>query len=94
MEELTRKSLRRLQKRGYGDYYAEFHVSEAGRCAFHTPEGLCTLQLEYGGETLPKVCRIFPWDEAYMPSGYLVRVMSPSCEGVLALPGTGRNCFA
>ena len=85
LEELTRKCLRRLHEREHDGYYAEFHTSEAGRCAFHTPEGLCRLQLECGEGTLPAVCRRFPRHETYMPSGYLERSLSPACEGVLAL---------
>lgn len=85
LEELCGKSLRRLRDRGQEDFYGEFRPSGAGRCAFHTPEGLCRLQLECGEETLPKVCRIFPRAQKYMPSGYLERSLSPACEAVLAL---------
>lgn len=85
MEELTQKCMRRLREQAQGDRYAEFHSSEAGRCAFHTPEGLCRLQLECGEKTLPKVCRVFPRGEGAMPSGYLERTLSPGCEGVLSL---------
>lgn len=82
LEELTGKCLRRIREES--KFYAEFHSSEAGRCAFHSPEGLCRLQLECGEEVLPKVCRTFPRSEGYMPSGYLERSLSPACEGVLA----------
>ena len=85
MEKLTRKCMRRLRERAHDNFYAEFHNSDSGRCAFHTPEGLCRLQLECGEKTLPQVCRRFPRAEANMPSGYQERSLSPGCEGVLAL---------
>ena len=84
MEELMRQGMRRLREKEHDGMYAEFHVTEAGRCAFHTPEGLCRLQLECGEETLPKVCRIYPRREVYTPAA-LEYSLSPSCEGVLAL---------
>ena len=84
MEELMRQGMRRLREKEHDGRYAEFRVTEAGRCAFHTPEGLCRLQLECGEETLPKVCRIYPRREIYTPAA-LEYSLSPSCEGVLAL---------
>ena len=85
LEEMMRKSLHRLRGREDADIYAEFRPDDEGRCAFHTPEGLCRLQLECSEKTLPKVCREFPRVDHYMPSGYLERSLSPACEGVLAL---------
>lgn len=76
--------MRRLREREHDGMYAEFRVTEEGRCAFHTPEGLCRLQLECGGETLPRVCRVFPRREACSPAA-LERSLSPACEGVLGL---------
>ena len=58
MEELMRQGMRRLREREHDGMYAEFFLTEAGRCAFHTPEGLCRLQLECGEECLPLVCRV------------------------------------
>lgn len=74
----------RLREREHDGMYAEFRITEAGRCAFHTPEGLCRLQLECGEEVLPKVCRTYPRNEVYT-SAALEYTLSPSCEGVLAL---------
>ena len=42
------RCVRRLREREHDGYYAEFTVRETGRCTFHTPEGLCRLQLEFG----------------------------------------------
>lgn len=76
--------MRRLRGREHDGMYAEFCVTPEGRCAFHTPEGLCRLQLECGEATLPKVCRVYPRREVYTPAA-LEYSLSPSCEGVLAL---------
>ena len=84
MEELMRQGMRRLREREHDGMYAEFFLTEAGRCAFHTPEGLCRLQLECGEECLPLVCRVYPRREAYTPAA-LEYSVSPSCEGVLSL---------
>lgn len=84
MEERMRLGMRRLREKEHDGMYAEFHITEEGRCAFHTPEGLCRLQLECGEESLPKVCRVYPRREAYTPAA-LEYSLSPSCEGVLAL---------
>lgn len=84
MEERMRLGMRRLREKEHDGMYAEFHVTEEGRCAFHTPEGLCRLQLECGEPCLPKVCRVYPRRETYTPAA-LEYSLSPSCEGVLAL---------
>ena len=84
LKEVMAKSLRRLREREHDGMYAEFHISEAGRCAFHTPEGLCRLQLECGEETLPLVCRTYPRRAVYTPAARELS-LSPSCEGVLSL---------
>ena len=84
MEELMKLGMRRLWEKEHDGMYAVFHVTDAGRCAFHTPEGLCRLQLECGEQCLPKVCRIYPRREVYTPAA-LEYSLSPSCEGVLSL---------
>lgn len=84
MENLMSQGMRRLREKEHDGMYAEFHVTEEGRCAFHTPEGLCRLQLECGEETLPRVCRVYPRREIYTTAA-LEYSLSPSCEGVLAL---------
>ena len=78
------QSLRRLREREHDGMYAEFQMTEQKRCAFHTPEGLCRLQLECGEETLPLVCRSFPRRRTYTPAA-LEHSLSPACEGVLGL---------
>ena len=84
LEEEVTQCIRRLREREHDGYYAEFVISEAGRCAFHTPEGLCRLQLECGVEALPKVCQDFPRRKEYTIMG-LERSLSPACEAVLNL---------
>ena len=84
VEDQMQAGMRRLREREHDGMYAEFCLTEESRCAFHTPEGLCRLQLECGEETLPKVCRVYPRREVYTPAA-LDRSLSPSCEGVLAL---------
>lgn len=84
MEELVSRGMRRLRERAHDKMYAEFPVAQGGRCAFHTPEGLCQLQLECGAQTLPKVCRVYPRQKIYTPAA-LECSLTPSCEGVLGL---------
>lgn len=84
LEEETARGMRRLRERMRDGAYAEFCVTETGRCAFHTPEGLCGLQVECGAETLPRVCRVFPRYDRYTLAAR-ERGLSPACEGVLAL---------
>lgn len=84
LKRVMSKSLRRLREKEHDGMYAEFCLSEAGRCAFHTPEGLCRLQLECGAESLPLVCRIYPRRTVYTPAAKELS-LSPSCEGVLSL---------
>ena len=59
-------------------------MTDQGRCAFHTNEGLCSLQLICGENALPNVCRTFP---RKISSTLAAReyALSPACEGVLAL---------
>ena len=64
--------------------YGEFTM-EGGTCALLREDCLCALQAECGPEALPEVCRVFPRTQAYVPSGYLERSLTPACEGVLAL---------
>lgn len=79
---LMLQGMRRLRERADDTMYAEFCLTDKGRCAFHTKEGLCRLQLECGAETLPKVCRIYPRQSGYTPAAKEY-CLSPSCEGVL-----------
>ena len=65
-------------------YYGEFDM-DSGVCPLLGEDSLCMLQKEKGHAALPRVCRVYPRTESYMPSGYLERSLSPSCEGVLAL---------
>lgn len=65
-------------------FYGEFNMS-SGVCPLLQEDGLCKLQIEKGHGALPYVCRSYPRGRAYMPSGYLERSLSPSCEGVLKL---------
>lgn len=84
MEELMRLGMCRLREKEHDGLYAEFHVTEEGRCAFHTPEGLCRLQLECGEAVLPQVCQVFPRKTVYTAAGKELS-LSLACEGVLAL---------
>ncbi|NBI68185.1 hypothetical protein D1646_15500 [Pseudoflavonifractor sp. 60] len=84
LEKLLEKGMKRLREAEHGKMYAEFPDSQHGRCAFHTPEGLCRLQLECGADTLPMVCRTYPRHSGYTTAA-LEYALSPSCEGVLAL---------
>lgn len=84
LEAEMKEGMRRLREQEHDNMYAEFQVTEGGRCAFHTPEGLCRLQMECGAETLPKVCRVFPRRVSYSYAAQ-ESSLSPACEGVLAL---------
>ena len=77
--------LRRLKKGSLAErFYGEFDMT-GGSCPMWREDGLCSLQLEQGHDALPHVCRMFPREEGYQPSGYLERSLSPACEGVLEL---------
>ncbi len=78
------QSMRRLHKREHDGQYAEFCVTQAGRCAFHTEDGLCRLQAECGAEALPEVCQVFPRQKVNTPAGQELS-LSTACEGVLGL---------
>lgn len=65
-------------------FYGEFDM-DRGVCPFLGEDCLCKLQKEKGHSALPFVCRSYPREESYLPSSYLERSLSPSCEGVLAL---------
>lgn len=82
LRDLTLQGMRRLRERANDTMYAEFCLTGEGRCAFHTKEGLCRLQLERGEETLPEVCRTYPRQSGYTPAAKEY-CLSPSCEGVL-----------
>jgi len=78
----TLQGMRRLRRSTPDGAYAEFCITDQGRCAFHTEEGLCQLQLACGEATLPLVCRLYPRSIGYTPTAKEY-VLSPSCEGVL-----------
>lgn len=82
LREMTAQGMRRLRERVADWTYAEFCITGQGRCAFHTEEGLCQLQLACGEATLPLVCRQYPRSIGYTPMAKEY-VLSPSCEGVL-----------
>ena len=84
LKEKMDQALTRLRTKTHDDKYAEIRMSEAGRCPFHSDEGLCLLQLEYGEAVLPDVCRTFPRGMMYTAAA-LERTLSPTCEGLLAL---------
>lgn len=84
LEENLSKTVRRIRHGPAAErWYAEFDMS-AGVCPMLTEEGLCGLQMEQGGEVLPRVCKVFPRMEACTGAG-LERSLSPGCEGVLGL---------
>lgn len=77
--------LRRIRKGPGGEkQYGEFNM-DSGVCPLLREDCLCNLQVEKGHGALPDVCRTYPRSEVYMPSGYLERALSLSCEGVLSL---------
>lgn len=76
--------VRRVRKGTFaGRDYGEF-VLQGGECPLLL-DGICALQKEKGAEVLPEVCRVFPRGARYLPSGYFERMLTPACEGVLAL---------
>lgn len=82
---LLEGGVRRIRKGPKAEqFYGEFDM-DSGVCPFLGEDCLCKLQKEKGHSALPFVCRSYPRVERYMPSGYLERSLSPSCEGVLAL---------
>lgn len=82
LRELAAQGMRRLRERAHDNLYAELCVTSEGRCAFHTKEGLCRLQLVCGEDALPDVCRTYPRKSSYTPAAKEY-CLSPSCEGVL-----------
>ncbi len=85
LQAMMEKGLFRLRgERLRDEMYAEFRVTEDGRCCFHREDGLCQLQLSCGESCLPEVCRWFPRSSRYSPMA-LEYSLSPACEGVLAL---------
>lgn len=85
LTETLQKIVRRVKKGpNVGRWYAEFQLPE-GHCSLQREDGLCSLQLERGPEALPEVCRVFPRGKAYSDAGYLERILTPACEGVLEL---------
>lgn len=74
----------RLRQQEHDRMYAEFTMSEAGRCHLQREDGLCALQLECGPDVLPRVCRLFPRRRAYTPYACEFS-LSPACEGVINL---------
>ena len=85
LNERMENGLRRIRKGPMAEqFYGEFNM-DSGVCPLLREDGLCQLQKEKDHGALPRVCRIYPRSEIYLPSGYLERSLSPSCEGVLAL---------
>ena len=82
LHELVSKGMRRLKKRAHDTMYAEFCLTSEGRCAFHTKEGLCQLQLACGENTLPQVCRTYLRKISYKPAAREFSLSVPY-EGVL-----------
>lgn len=77
-------SVRRIRSGAFAENsYGEFALKD-NVCPL-LKDGICMLQKEKGEGVLPRVCRRFPRTEAYLPSGYLERSLSPACEGVLEL---------
>lgn len=66
-------------------HYGAFRMDSTGTCPLLREDGLCMLQVEKGGSSLPRVCRSFPRAESYMISGYFERSLTPACEAVLEL---------
>lgn len=82
---LLESGVRRIRKGPMAErFYGEF-VMDSGVCPLLGEDSLCMLQKEKGHAALPDVCRSYPREEGDMPSGYLERSLSPSCEGVLSL---------
>lgn len=65
-------------------FYADFRLKENG-CPLLTENKLCRLQAECGYDALPEVCKTFPRQKVYAPSGYYEYSLSPACEAVLEL---------
>ncbi|KGN03424.1 hypothetical protein Z969_00180 [Clostridium novyi A str. 4570] len=42
------------------DHYAEMGLESTGKCPFLTKEKLCEIQIKYGFDILPNVCKIYP----------------------------------
>jgi len=82
LQEMVSQGMRRLRGRAHDNMYAEFCLTSEGRCAFHTDEGLCQLQLACGENTLPQVCRMYP-RTLYYTTAAKEYCLSPSCEAVL-----------
>ncbi len=82
LHNLAFQGMRRLKEQANNTMYAEFCLTDEGRCAFHTKDGLCRLQQICGENTLPRVCRIYPRLFGYTPAAKEY-CLSPSCEGVL-----------
>lgn len=77
-------TVRRLRgERASSPMYAKFQL-EKGTCPLQEENGLCSLQLNCGGDALPKVCRVFPRIERYAP-GARELCLTTGCEGVLHL---------
>lgn len=86
LEEPGQTVLQRYRGEDNGEKrYAHFRLDAAGRCPLQSAEGLCTLQLTCGEQTLPYVCRSFPRAVYHGPDGCLVQACSTGCEATLAL---------
>lgn len=82
LEQLCETTCRRIRDTN-SNSYAEFRLPD-GRCGFLNGQNLCSLQIECGHDTLPKVCRVYPRTERYTPYGKECS-MTPSCDAVLDL---------
>lgn len=61
--------------------YARFQLRDTG-CTFLGETGLCGLQLEFGHDTLPEICRTFPRKITALPTGERAYCCSTACEAV------------
>jgi lysine-N-methylase len=69
-----------------GRHYATLRRTDAGRCVFLEPEGLCAVQTAHGAAALPKVCATYP--------RVLTRIGDHlSLTAVLSCPEAARLCL-
>lgn len=86
LKALMAQSLQRIRgEKASEENYAKIKLDENGYCPLINKDGLCSLQLECGGDTLPKVCRVFPRREALSPNGTVECSCSTGCEEVVRL---------
>ncbi len=82
-------SLRRLanSKDNSAAYTHTLEKRADGRCKFLTDENQCRLHLQYGSESKPRMCQLFPYTFTPTPSGLYA---SLSFASSAALHNTGR----